>query len=157
MTGKARLNEISRRRIRIWSAYICIDLKCHEWVLRQQVMVFTPNVQIFKNRTAEVKDRRKRRHYMWMDLHSHECHAMGFVLRNMDQSKSSEHMYTLTNQMPQRCLQTLTVISDQLEVTAHSVLSDIPTNPLANLFQFTWFWFKSYLVGAFSPKKDQMH
>ena len=66
-TLTVRLNGIFLKEVktlfrRIFCVCVCFNL--HEWVLWQQVMVFTLNVFIFKNRIAKIKEKRKHRRYV---------------------------------------------------------------------------------------------
>ena len=44
-------------------------VKCQDWILWQDVVVFTLNACIFKNWMAKLIEKRKRRRYVWIDLH----------------------------------------------------------------------------------------
>ena len=52
----------------IRNVWVCFCITLQEWFLRQQVMVFTLNVCIFKNCSAKIQEKRKRRRYVWIDL-----------------------------------------------------------------------------------------
>ena len=47
---------------------VCVYVKIQEWSLSQQVMEFTLNVCFFKNGTAKIEEKRKRRCYVLMAL-----------------------------------------------------------------------------------------
>ena len=47
---------------------VCVYVKRQEWFLLQRVMVFTLNIYISKNGTTKIKEKRKRRYYVGMDL-----------------------------------------------------------------------------------------
>ena len=49
---------------------ICISITRREWGLWQQVMVVTLNFCILKNRTANIKEKRKDRRYVWICLNN---------------------------------------------------------------------------------------
>ena len=51
----------------------CVYVIIQECVLRQQVMVFTLDICIFKNGTAKIKEKRNRRCYLWRDLYGILC------------------------------------------------------------------------------------
>ena len=59
----------------LFTRNICISVyvKIQEWVLWQQVMVFIHNVYAFKNGTVKIKQKCKRRLYVWMDLRITSC------------------------------------------------------------------------------------
>ena len=52
------------------NAYVCVCDKLQEWVvLWQKVIIFTLNVYIFKKRTVKIKEKRKCRRYVRVNLY----------------------------------------------------------------------------------------
>ena len=50
------------------NVYICVCVRCQEWDVWQQMMVFTFNVSIFKKETTKIKEKREGRRYVRMYL-----------------------------------------------------------------------------------------